>query len=368
MKILIDPVFVNPWPGHLLPRFLGLPVDRVVPPRLWRSRFWIGPFPHWAFGPDGFDAMDLGMTYTYLFRSDLSLRSGVAEAYRSSRWPIRAFHATFAGEGGFFQETGMNLASPEARNRRGLANHIRAAAEIGGPGSVLVIHPGTVQGGGGRPEAMDALLRNLEGALPAAEQSRVVLALENMPRSMGRTRYLGSDYGELRAVLDALPSDSLKVCLDVGHANNYGEIHARNGGGDASEAFLRGFGYCREVIRELGHGIVYAHVHYNRSHLLREQARRRNFDEHMPLSKIPGSCWEAFRETLCLLLRETAVPGTGWINLELAPARLFGCYKVMPMGSGLRDQMASVRLFREVLEACLPGVTRAESGPAGRTA
>jgi len=367
MKILIDPAFVNARPSHLLPKFLGVPVDRIVPSQLWRKPFWIGPFPHWAFGPDGYDAMDLGLTYTYLFRPDLSLREGVLESYRRCGWPIRAFHATFSGEARFFRETAMNLAGPEGRSRRGLRNHIRAASEIGGGGSILVIHPGTVDGES-RSAAMENLMRNLDACLPQAERHRVVLALENMPRSMGATSYLGADYEELRTVLDAFPSESLQVCLDVGHANNYAEVRALSDGGGGVEGSLRDFGYCREVIRELGPRIVYAHVHYNRSHLLREEARNRNFDEHMPLSHVPWTCWRAFRETLCLLLRESAISRSGWINLELVPARLFGVYRVMPMGSGLREQKASAQLFRELLDACLPGVTRGGSGPGARTA
>jgi len=383
MKILIDPIFVNPRPFHLLPKFFGLPVDRAVPTPFWSSRSWTGPFPWRAFGPDGFDGMDLGLTYTYLFRSDLSLREEVLKRYRLSRWPIRAFHATFSGEARFFRDTGMDLASNGERTRRGLLNHIRAASEIGGRGSVLVIHPGTVQTR--RDETLDAVVKNLEGCLPAAEQHQVVLALENMPRSMGSTQYLGSDYRELRHVLVKLPSPCLKVCLDLGHANNYGEVHVRDRGSEDLEGYLRGFGYCREMIRELGREIVYAHIHYNRSHLLSERARLKNFDEHMPISHIPGPCWEGFRETLRLLLRETSVLQTGYVNLELVPGRLFGLYEVMPMGAEYRSQRASLRLLRDELEECSPVLnggsapsgspggqaveaTSAGSGPAGQTA
>jgi sugar phosphate isomerase/epimerase len=367
IKILIDPTYVNPRPFHILPKFFPLPV-MSFPPLFWRSRSWTGPFPWWAFGPEGFDGMDLGLTYTYLFRPDLSLREVVLEQYRRARWPIRAFHATFSGEARFFRETALDLSSNGERTRRGLLNHIRVATKLGGPGTVLVLHPGSIRTR--KSDAMDNMLKNLEICLPEAEKKQVVLALENMPRSMGRRRYMGSDYGDLCHVLETLPSPCLKVCLDLGHANNYGEVHARERGTVDVEGYLRRFGYCREMIRALGCEIVYAHIHYNRSHILSEEARSRNFDEHMPLSHVPAPCWPAFRETLRLLLRETSVLRKGCVNLELVPGSLFGFYRVMPMGAGLWEQMASVRLLRDVLEECGPSgdVTPAGSGLGGQTA
>mgnify|MGYP007044783633 CR=1 FL=1 len=73
---------------------------------------------------------------------------------------------------------------------------------------------------------------------------------------------------------------------------------------------------------------------------------------------------------LRLLLRETSVLRKGCVNLELVPGSLFGFYRVMPMGAGLWEQMASVRLLRDVLEECGPSgdVTPAGSGLGGQTA
>jgi len=352
MKILIDPAYLNPEPFHLLPRFLVLPVDRLVPSFWWGSRFWTGPFPWWALGPNGFDGLDLGFSYTYLFRPDLTIREKVLDRYRALRWPIRAFHGTFAGGPGFFRQTALDLSVDGERTRRGLINHIRVAAELGGRGTVLVLHPGLVRNG--KREAMETVVANLEGCLPEAEARQVVLALENMPRSAGPTRYLGSDYRELGQVLSRLPSACLKICLDLGHANTYGEVHARSNGRRDVEGYLRRFGYCREMIRALGKEIVYAHVHYNRSHVVPQKALRGNPDEHMPLSHVPEPFWAFFRETLHLLFRRTSVCRTGYLNLELAPRRLFGHYRVMPMGGGLREQVSSVRRLREVLRACDP--------------
>ncbi len=347
MKILIDPAYVNPRPFHLLGKFLGLPLDRFVHPLFWKRREWIGPFPWRSFGPEGFDGMDLGFSFTNLFRADLSLREEVLEQYRAVRWPIRTFHSTFAGEARLFRETALNLPEEGERTRRGLRNQIRAAREIGGRDTVLVLHPGVVRTDPAGD--LENVVRMLESCLPLAEEKRVVLALENMPRSVGGTRYLGGDYEELLGVLERLPSPCLKVCIDLGHANNYAEIKARENGEKPVAAYLARFGYCREMIRELGEEIVYAHIHYNRSHILRDEARQRNFDEHIPLSRIPGPDWDEFRSTLDLLREKTSVCRTGYVNLELVPRRMFGFYEVMSTGGSLQEQMRSVRLLREVL-------------------
>jgi len=347
MKILIDPSYVNPRPYHLLGKFSGLPLDRIVPPWLWKSAAWTGPFPAWAFGPDGFDGMDLGFTYTNLFRPDLSIREEVLERYRNCRWPIRSFHATFAGEARLFRETALNLAEDGERTRRGVRNQIRAAREIGGAGSVLVLHPGVVRTDPARDR--ERATRTLEDCLPRAEREQVILALENMPRSVGGPRYLGGDYEELRRLLDRLPSRFLKVCIDLGHANNYAEIKAREQGETAPERYLARFGYLREMIQELGQDIVYAHVHYNRSHTRTGEARVRNCDEHMPLTRVPPEEWAGFRLALGLLRDGTSVARTGFVNLELIPRRMFGLYPVLPTGSTLQEQIGSVRLLREAL-------------------
>ena len=97
MKILIDPCYVNTYPYYLLPKIFQIPIDRYSRTFSGKRNGWIGPFPWWAFGPQGFDGMDLGFSYTYLLRSDLSLREDVLEQYRRAHWPIHAFHATFDG-------------------------------------------------------------------------------------------------------------------------------------------------------------------------------------------------------------------------------------------------------------------------------
>ncbi|MEW6442178.1 MAG: TIM barrel protein [bacterium] len=350
LKILIDPSYVNFRPFHLLPRIVfsraGWSGFRRLAQRMPGNG--IGPFPRWAFGPEGFDGLDLGISYTRLLRPDLTLRERVLEGYRKARWPIYAFHATFPGGSPFFMDTALDLGENSERTRRGLRSHIRAAAEIGGKGTLLVVHLGAANG------SVETAIRNavrlLETGLPLAQEQEVVLALENMPRPAGGRYYLGGDYADLKKVLAALPSPWLKVCFDWGHANNYAGVFARLHRLRAPDAYVQTFGYGREMIRELGLDIVYAHVHYNRSHTEKSEKALEQGDEHMPLTRVLPAEWDAFCDTLRLLMRETSIRTFGRVNLELIPRRIFGFYPVFPRGSSLAEQLSSVKTARSILE------------------
>jgi len=348
VKILIDPCYVRYYPFHLLPRILlsnGTRLHRFLR-RI--SGSGLGMFPRWAFGPEGFDGMDLGISYTRLLRPDLSLRERVLSRYRKARWPIYAFHATFQGGARFFADTAMELSEDNDRTRRGLRNQIRAAAEIAGRGAILVLHLGAATGS--VKASLQRTIRLLEAELPYAEEKGVILAAENMPRPIGGRYFLGADYRDLKEVFKALPSPFLKACFDWGHANSYAELFASQGGRSPTENDLRTFGYCREMIQELGREIVYAHIHYNRSHRRTDDQVFAGGDEHMPLTRIPPADWDAFCGTLRLLTEISSIQNSGRINLELIPRRFFGFYSVFPSGSSRCEQASSLRLLRDVLD------------------
>lgn len=345
MKILIDPFYLNEWPFHLLPRILltkGAPLKCLTG---LLSGDGMGPFPRWAIGPGGFDGMDLGFSYTRLLRPDLSLRDQIVARYKRVRWPVFAFHATFGGGAPFFADTAMELSEGSERARRGLRSQIQAAEAIAGKGAILVVHLGAV---------LDSITPSLERAtrvladlLPVAEEKGVILALENMPSPVRGRSYLGADYRDLRKVLQALPSPCLKVCFDWGHANQYAGVFAEQTRKRDIAGYRKTFGYCREMVEELGPEIVYAHLHFNRSHC-RDQASAgpASGDEHMPLTRIPPREVPAFSETLRLLFERSSIWKTGRVNLELIPRQVFGRYPVFPTGSSRREQLGSLGLLR----------------------
>lgn len=292
--------------------------------------------------------MDLGFSYTRLLRPDLSLRERVVARYKRARWPIFAFHATFGGGAPFFADTAMELSDGSERARRGLQSQIRAAAAIAGKGAILVVHLGAVLDSAS--QSLERATRALADVLPVAEEKGVVLALENMPSPVRGRSYLGADYRDLKKVLRDLPSPCLKVCFDWGHANQYGGLFAEQTHKKDIASYRKTFGYCKEMVEELGPEIVYAHIHYNRSHCrVRASAGPASGDEHMPLTRIPPREVSAYSDTLQLLFDRSSLLETGRVNLELIPRQVFGRYPVFLTGSSWREQMGSLGLLRALI-------------------
>jgi sugar phosphate isomerase/epimerase len=241
----------------------------------------------------------------------------------------------------------MELTEDSERTRRGLRSQVLAAKELKNHRAILVLHLGKTTDV--PHKALENALRVIDSVLSLAEHYGVILALENMPCPPPGGYYLGADYRELKQAIDLLKSPFVKVCLDVGHANNYSRIFAKDNHREPVEEYVRTFGYCREIIRELGPDIVYSHIHYNRSHTLGNAEFYEEYDEHMPLSRIPENERPVFNEIISLLLRTTSVPEVGLLNLELIPGKFFGFFNIFPRGSTQDEQLESVRLLRQMV-------------------
>lgn len=349
VRLLIDPAYVKFYPYHLLPMVWGTMVGRR-----FSSLFQWAPeestrFIHDVYGEaqDQYDGMDIDFTYTGIFDAELNIRPRLLERYaaryRSGRWPIMAYHATFADGSPLFKSTEMSLCRAAARDIRGLRNHIKAASQISGRGAIIAVHMGNTTD---HEAGMKNVLRSLEAVVQDAEDQGVILALENMTASPPGHSYLGADYRDLQQVLRAFRSPSVKVCLDWGHANNFAASFLRVTGREVDQLYLASFGYCREMIQELGADIAHAHLHYNASHTVPDAPIDRHWDQHQPLNRIPGDEREAFRETLELLLRETRI---STLTLELFPRRYFGILPMFRTGSNRQDQKDSAALLRQML-------------------
>lgn len=112
----------------------------------------------------------------------------------------------------------MNLctAEAEARSRAAdvLADDLRRMAAL--PGNFYNFHPGSHTGRGteqGIEEISDALRRAMEPGYP------VTVLLETMA---GKGSEIGGRFEELKAILDAVGTDSLGVCLDTCHVYDAG--------------------------------------------------------------------------------------------------------------------------------------------------
>ncbi len=144
-------------------------------------------------------------------------------------------------------ERAANLTHPDERRREW---ELHCAEELLGLCPLLgieamVVHPG---GGGWRDEAELAQIeaRNLAALrrlAPTAEQHGVTIAVENMARAGDRLSY-GADFGQLIALVDAVGSANVGICLDTSHANIVGiDIPA--------------------AIRAMGHRLVATHISDN---------------------------------------------------------------------------------------------------------
>ena len=136
-----------------------------------------------------------------------------------------------------------------------LLDTLELAADIGA--DIVVAHPGRVPSEyrgdpGSLSRAREVLHRNLERALPRAEELGVILAVENKQRGSNRDLILTPE--EHLELLERFPG--LGACLDFGHLHTLGLDPA-------------GF------VRALGEKLVHVHLHDNRGEA----------DEHLPLGK-----------------------------------------------------------------------------------
>ena len=103
----------------------------------------------------------------------------------------------------------------EATRRRAVEYHkyVLERTALAGT-SVVVIHPGANAREEEIPRMIPLLLDSLEELLPIAERLEVQLGLENM-----LPHHPGSDFQELRQVVEEMGSKWLGVCFDTGHAH-----------------------------------------------------------------------------------------------------------------------------------------------------
>jgi len=108
-----------------------------------------------------------------------------------------------------------------------------------------------------RKQALDRLILSLREVLPLCGDLKVLLAIENvnpMPKH-SEFFYLGDNINDLEYIFGELKSPTLKLCLDVGHANtNEGAI---------------------KYIEKFADKIVSVHIHDNHG----------KYDEHLTVGK-----------------------------------------------------------------------------------
>lgn len=109
----------------------------------------------------------------------------------------------------------VNLGTPKPENLKkgidSLVNYMTLAASIGGAG--VIFHPGSHGGRGFEavlPQTVEAIMTVLD-----ASPDGPCLAVENMA---GMGQHIGAKFDELGAILKAVDSPRLKICLDTQHS------------------------------------------------------------------------------------------------------------------------------------------------------
>ena len=109
----------------------------------------------------------------------------------------------------------INLGTPSKESLEkgivSLINYMNLAADIGAVG--VIVHPGS-HGGKGFEEVLPQVVETIKIVLDASPDEPI-LAVENMA---GMGRHIGAKFGELGAILKAVDSPRLKICLDTQHS------------------------------------------------------------------------------------------------------------------------------------------------------
>lgn len=138
---------------------------------------------------------------------------------------VAAFRAT-AAEAGFLATALshasylINLAAPDPaileKSIRAFVDEIERCAALGIP--YLAVHPGSHLGQG-EARGIERVARSVKEALAATRGKRVTVLLEG---TAGQGTNLGHRLEHLRAILDAVDSDRVAVCLDTCHMHAAG--------------------------------------------------------------------------------------------------------------------------------------------------
>lgn len=336
MEFLTDPSYVTVCPWALVPDSLA----DIFNCQKLRSLNLVGSLNQRAMKV--FSGLDLNLTVTGagIFQDDRNnFRIKRLEKFMAQKWPIYAFHGGHENLRRQFRHMETRLEDDSAIIRSKLFNQIWAARLLSAaPKPVIVYHSGWMKYQGKIPAVV---MRNIGYAVRLAEDLKMMIALENMPRA-DKGYYIGSDLRDLKTILRDIKSAHLGVCFDWGHANNYAGVYARenNRGGD----YINSFGYQREMIGELNESIIYAHLHFNLNHRLPDPSDKD--DEHLSLVGLTPAESEGYKKTIRDLLSFTAIEKFGYALLEVFPKKVFDFYPFWPTGSNRKNQYESVKILR----------------------
>ena len=336
MKYLIDPNYVLSFPFNMIPDTLAdLTNFQVLRKLKLDCRLNKKAFSK-------FDGIDLNFTLSSLFEGKENRpRWDKIKKIKKKDWKIYAFHGGHENLRSQFKYMEFNLAENTSLVKKKIDAQLRVAKYLSSAEKPIIIyHSGQVDK---KTKDLSNVIKNLEFAVQKAENLDLIIAIENLSQCTNGY-YIGSDYKDLKEILKNIKSPNLGVCFDWGHANNYSSIFAKEN--KKSKEYIKTFAYQREMIEELNTKIVYAHMHYNTSHLKTnlEEAG----DEHLSLTLIPAEEIKLYKQTVKDLMQKTSIKNYDCILLELMPKKVFGFYTFWPTGMTRKEQYKSLDLFKSM--------------------
>lgn len=346
IPVVIDPMYISASPWHLVPALLA--EINFPPKKLWQnwhpspSRFYTRN----KYGKGLFDGMEFDLAYSPLLDPQFNIREPMIERYSNFNWPILAYHAAYKS---MMPTKSLNFCDGTDLDRKGLKNQLVVVNELSkgrSKESIVVVHLGSTSD---RVKGLDSAIQVIGSVLPFAEENNIKIAIENMTASSDNLHHLGADYREILRVIETLRSPAVGVCFDWGHANNFATEYLRLTSRGYDEAYVQSFGYASEMIDALADKIIYAHIHYNQSHLQGDVTLDRHNDQHMSLNRIPKSEMPQFSESIKVLLNKCNCSA---FNLELFPKKFFKFVPFSRTGSDLTDQFESLKILRTIMSTC----------------
>jgi len=338
VKYLIDPNYVNSMPYNLVPDTLA----SLTGLEFLRNMDIVCNLKKEAFSR--FDGVDLNFTLAGLFKGEENTpRWKKIDKLKRKNWKIYAFHGGHENLNKQFSYMETNLAEDTKITRAKILSQLEVAQYLSSfKDSIIVYHLGLVKR---KDKDYKATLKNLEFAVKEAENRNLIIAVENTPRAR-EGAYIGSDYRDIKKILEEIQGPNLGVCFDWGHANNYARVFAEEN--KRGEDYIKSFGYQKEIIEEFNKKIIYSHIHYNKNHLKNKIGEAD--DEHLPLTRIPPDELHLYGAIMDDLMQKTSIKQHDCILLELMSRKVFGFYEFWPTGSTREEQYKSLYLLKKMIE------------------
>ncbi|NQV13707.1 MAG: sugar phosphate isomerase/epimerase [Parcubacteria group bacterium] len=377
IKHLIEDIVIMPTIAHIAVDLLRAELPFLNVFKSWDEKI-SKPNRDIIEGKRGYDGLE--MTLWGFFDRRWNPKWKRVEAIKKQKLPMYTFHGCFETCPKSLKGYYFNLSHDSHYITKALKSHIDIAAELSqGDNPLIVFHPGTAWRGVSKERALDNIMSNMSSALDYAARRNVTLTLENMPHVVGNKQSCTmTDHHDFQYVFKRLKHPNLKITFDWGHLNTQvrnREFLKKHG---FSEEETRRFEHINEFIDKMGDNIAHCHVHYNRSHFMKDIPQRsgrdikkillylffwtdlvkffregfnNGTDEHLPLTRISSDNLLFYKKTMENLIKNTAIRDYGYVTHELPPKKILKYFTFHRDGvEDNEEYLESLRIFKSLYQ------------------